>query len=146
MINTKIPVSLIHKNPYCCQYKTIQLILINSITKYSNHHKPTDAQTHTFLFSHHEDTLPGHPAYWQHSSALDPVIVSSIQVPAHAKVSYLDVTLTTAILSALTLLTPHQTVTCGKIPVHKVEGREELHSRCNLAGHGNEGWITWGKI
>lgn len=84
--------------------------------------------THTFLCSHHKDTLPGHPAYWQHSSALDPVVVSSIQVPAHAKVSYLDVTLTTLILSALTPLTPDQTVTCGQVPVHKVEGGEELHS------------------
>lgn len=83
---------------------------------------------HTFPFSHHEDTLPGHPAYRQHSSALDPVVVSSVQVPAHAKISYLDVTLTTVVLSALVLLTPHQTVTRGKVPVHKVEGREELHS------------------
>lgn len=83
---------------------------------------------HTLLSSHHEDTLPGHPADWQHSSALDPVVVSRIQVPAHAEVSYLDVTLTTPILSALTLLTPNQAVTRGQIPVHKVEGGEELHS------------------
>lgn len=84
--------------------------------------------THTFQLSHHEDALPSHPAYWQHSSALDPVVVSSVQVPAHAKVCYLDVTLATAIFSTLTLLTPHQTVTCGQIPVYKVEGRQELHS------------------
>lgn len=84
--------------------------------------------THTFLLSHHEDALPRHPAYRQHSSALDPVVVSSVQVPAHAKVGYLDVTLATGIFSTLTLLTPHQTVTCGQIAVHKVEGRQELHS------------------
>lgn len=78
--------------------------------------------------SHHEYTLPGHPADWQHSSALDPVVVPSIQVPAHAKVRYLDVALTAPIIPALALLTPDQTVTRGQISVHKVEGGEELHS------------------
>lgn len=98
--------------------------------------------THTFLSSHHEYTLPSHPAYWQHSSALNPVVVSCVQVPAHAKVSNLDVTLAAPILPALTLLTSNQTVTSGQIPVHKVERGEELHSWCNLAGHGDEGWVT----
>lgn len=78
-------------------------------------------------FSHHEDTLPGHPADRQHGSALDPVVVSSIQVPAHAKVGYLDVTLTAGVVAAVAPLAPHQAVTRSQIPVHKVEGGEELH-------------------
>lgn len=102
-------------------------IWISSIQGCS-YHTPSDALTHTFLFSHHEDTLPGHPAYWQHSSALDPVVISSVQVPAHAKVSYLDMALATAVLSTLTLLTADEAVTRGQISVHKVEGGEELHS------------------
>lgn len=81
-------------------------------------HHQINTHTHT---PHHEYTLPGHPAYWQHSSALDPVVVSSIQVPAHAKVGYLDVTFPAPILSALTPLTSDEAVTCGQIPVHKIE-------------------------
>lgn len=102
--------------------------ITDSIVTISHHQMHEHTHTHTLLASHHEDTLPGHPADWQHGSALDPVVISSIQVPAHAKVSYLDVTLTTPILSTLTPLTPDQTVTCGQIPVHEVEGGEELHS------------------
>ena len=96
-------------------------------------------------FSYHEDTLPRHPAYWQHSSALDPIVVSSIQVSAHAEVCYLDMTLAASILSALTLLPPNQAVARGQVPVHKVERRQELHSRCDLARHGDEGWVAGDK-
>lgn len=98
-----------------------------------------------FLSTHHEYTLPGHPAYWQHSSTLDPVVVSCIQIPAHAKVGYLDVTLAAPIFPAFTPLASDQTVTRGQISVHKVEGGEKLHSRRNLAGHGDEGRVTVGK-
>lgn len=79
------------------------------------------------LPAHHEDALPGHPSYRQHSSALDPVVVSSVQVSAHAEVGDLDVTLSASILSALSLLTANQAVTSGQIPVHKVQRRQELH-------------------
>lgn len=94
------------------------------------HNRPTTGRTstHTSLFSHHEDTLPGHPAYWQHGSALDPVVVAGIQVPAHAKVGYLDVALTALVLFALTPLAAHQTVASSQVPVHEVEGGEEFHS------------------
>lgn len=40
--------------------------------------------------THQQDALPGHPADGEHCSALDPVVVPTVQVSAHAKISYLD--------------------------------------------------------
>lgn len=95
--------------------------------------------------SHHEDALPGHPANGQHGSALDPVVVAGVQVAAHAEVSDLDVAPTTLLLSAVAPLAPHQAVTSRQVPVHKVEGGQKFHSRGDLAGHGDECWVTGGK-
>lgn len=40
--------------------------------------------------SDQKNALPGHPADGQHGSALDTVVVSAIQVPAHPEVCNLD--------------------------------------------------------
>lgn len=40
--------------------------------------------------SDQKNALPGHPADGQHRSALDTVVVSAIQVPAHPEVCNLD--------------------------------------------------------
>lgn len=37
-----------------------------------------------------QDALPGHPADGQNCPALDPVVVPTVQVSAHSKISYLD--------------------------------------------------------
>lgn len=37
-----------------------------------------------------QDALPGHPSYRQHRPALDAVVVTAVQVPAHPEVGYLD--------------------------------------------------------
>lgn len=95
--------------------------------------------------SHHEDALPGHPANGQHGSALDPVVVAGVQVAAHAEVGDLDVTPAALLLSAVAPLAAHQAVASRQVAVHKVEGGEEFHSRGDLAGHGDEGWVTGGK-
>lgn len=42
------------------------------------------------LISHQEDALPRHPANGKHCSALNPIIIPSVEVPAHAKISNLD--------------------------------------------------------
>lgn len=60
--------------------------------------------------------LPGHPSYRQHGPALDAVVVSAVQVPAHAKVSDLD-----------GVVLPHQTVPRGQVSVDKVERGEVPH-------------------
>lgn len=97
------------------------------------------------MSSHHEDALPRHPADGQHGSALDPVVISGVQVPAHAKVGDLDVPLAALVLAALASVAAHQAVTRGQVPVHEVEGGEELHAWGDLAGHGDEGRVTEGK-
>ena len=40
--------------------------------------------------THQQDALPGHPADREHCPALDSVVVTTVQVSAHSKVSYLD--------------------------------------------------------
>lgn len=77
--------------------------------------------------THQQDALPGHPADGQDGPALDPVVVSSVQVPTHAEISDLyGVVLT------------HQAVAGCQIPMDKVERGEVLHTRCNLHCHANE--------
>lgn len=60
--------------------------------------------------SHQEDALPGHPADGQHGSALNTIVISAVQVPAHAKVSDLN-----------GVVFAHQAVSGGEVPVHKVQ-------------------------
>lgn len=79
-----------------------------------------------FAATHQQDALPGHPADGQHSSALDPVVVSSVEIPTHAKISNLYGVILT-----------HQAVARCQIPVHKVERGQVLHTRCNLHSHAN---------
>lgn len=44
----------------------------------------------TDVETHQQDAFPGHPADGEHCPALDPVVVTTVQVSAHSKVSYLD--------------------------------------------------------
>lgn len=37
-----------------------------------------------------QDAFPGHPADREYCPALDPVVVTTVQVSAHSKISYLD--------------------------------------------------------
>lgn len=67
-------------------------------------------KTGLYFESHQEDALPGHPADGQHGSALDAVVISTVQVPAHAKVSDLN-----------GVVLAHQAVSGGKVSVDKVQ-------------------------
>lgn len=68
------------------------------------------------LASHHKDALPGHPPDGQHCPALHTVIVPGVEVPAHAKVGNFD-----------SEIFPNQTVSCGQVPMHKVECSQIAH-------------------
>lgn len=77
--------------------------------------------------THQQDALPGHPADGQNGPALDPVVVSSVQVSTHAEIGYLyGVVLT------------HQAVAGGQVTVDKVERGQVFHTRCNLYSHPNQ--------
>lgn len=91
--------------------------------------------------THHENTLPGHPSDRKHSPPLDPVVISSVQVPAHAEVCDLDVSLSGSVVS-FSPLSPNQAVTRGQVSVHEVKRRQELHPRCDLTRHGDEGRVA----
>ncbi len=99
-----------------------------------NRYSPTNIPVYLHLLqqsyslcSYHEDALPCHPANRQHSSSLYPVVIASIEVPAHAKISYLYLALSAVVLP-LTPLSTHQAVPRGQVSVHKVQRRQELHS------------------
>lgn len=70
----------------------------------------------THAHTHQQDALPGHPAYRQHGSALDSVVVAAVQVPAHAEVGDLDGELSV-----------QEAVPRGQISMHKVQRRQVLH-------------------
>lgn len=74
--------------------------------------------------AYQQDAFPGHPTDGQHSSALDPVVIPTVEVPAHAKVCNLD-----------GVVVPHQAVASCQIPVHKVQRCQVLHPRGDLGGH-----------
>lgn len=99
---------------------------------------------HTALkhtLTHHEDTFPSHPSDRKHRPPLNPVVISGIQVSAHAEVSDLNVPLSSSVL-CLPPLSPNQAVTRGQVSVHKIKRCQELHTRCNLTRHGNEGRVA----
>lgn len=77
--------------------------------------------------SYQQDTLPSHPADWQYSPALDPVVITTVQIPAHAKIGNLD-----------GVVVPNQAVARSQISVHKIEGSQILHAGGNLGSHEQE--------
>lgn len=74
--------------------------------------------------SYQEDAFPGHPTDGQYSSSLDPVVIPTVEIPAHAKVCNLD-----------GVVVPHQAVASCQVSVHKIQRCQILHSRGNLGGH-----------
>lgn len=74
--------------------------------------------------AYQQDAFPGHPTNGQHGSPLDPVVIPTVKVPAHAKVCNLD-----------GVAVPHQAVASCQIPVHKVQRCQVLHPRGDLGGH-----------
>lgn len=91
--------------------------------------------------THHENTLPGHPSNGKHGPALDPVVISSVQVPAHAEVGDLNVPLSRSVVS-FPSITPNQAVARSQVSVYKVKRRQELHSRCDLTCHGDQSRVA----
>lgn len=69
-----------------------------------------------FYQSHQQDALPGHPAYRQHGSALDTIVIPAVQVPAHAEVSNLD-----------GVVLAHKAVAGGQIAMYEIERGEIFH-------------------
>lgn len=76
------------------------------------------------VHSHQQDALPWHPAYWQHCPALDAIVVTAVQISAHAKVGYLDGE-----------VFAYQAITRGQVPVYKVQRGEVLHPWGYLSRH-----------
>lgn len=74
--------------------------------------------------AHQQDALPWHPAYRQHGSALDAVVVPTVQVSAHAKVSDL-----------YRVVFTNQAIPRGQVSMDKVQRGEVLHPRCYLSCH-----------
>lgn len=91
---------------------------------------PSFAPTDT----HQQDALPGHPANGQDGPALDPVVVSSVQVSAHAEVGDLYCVVLT-----------HEAIARGQIAVDKVERGQVLHARGDLHGHPNQFTVAEGR-
>ena len=83
---------------------------------------------------HQQNAFPRHPAYGQHGSALDAIVIAAVQVPAHAKVSNLN-----------GVVLPNQTVPGSQISMDKVEGRQVLHTRRYLGRDIVEGAGAGGK-
>lgn len=71
-----------------------------------------------------------------------PVVVCAVDVPGHAKVSYLD----HQTLSHIS----HQAVACGQVPVHEVKGGQVDHARGDLGGDvqhlGKSELAQWGHL
>lgn len=84
--------------------------------------------------AHQQDALPGHPADGQHRTALDAVVVPTVQVPAHPEVGNLD-----------GIVLAHQAVPCGQVTVDEIQGGKVLHARGDLSRHELQVGITEGK-
>lgn len=71
----------------------------------------------SLLAAYHEDAFPGHPPDGQHCPALHTIIIPSVEVSAHAKVSNFDGE-----------IFPNQAVPGGQVSMYKVECGQITHA------------------